>query len=113
MAIDTCSIWQGIITGAVGGALAGLTVWGAGQLQRKWLECLHRKRVNSWLKENIPDKYGNKHRSTRAIASWTNLSEDRVRYICSIHDDIYLSTGEKEDVWGIYGVGRNKEDNKK
>ncbi len=108
MAVDICSIWQGIVIGAVGGALAGLTVWGVGQLQRKWLERLHKYRIYSWLKTNLPDKDANEYRSTRAIASWNNLNEDRVRYICSIHDDIYLSTGGKEDMWSIYGVGRKK-----
>jgi len=112
MAVNICSIWEGIVIGAVGGAFAGLTVWGIGQLQRKWLERLHKYRIYSWLKTNLPDKDANEYRSTRAIASWNNLNEDRVRYICSIHDDIFLSTGEKEDMWSIYGVGRKKKKQK-
>lgn len=46
-----------------------------------------------------------KFRSTRAIASWNNLTEDRVQYICSIHKKIYLSTSEKEDLWSLYERG--------
>ena len=51
---------------------------------------------------NTGDDQGNAYRSTRAIASWTNLTEDRVRYICSIDDRIFLSTGEREDLWSLY-----------
>jgi hypothetical protein len=29
------------------------------------------------------------------------IAEDRVRYICSIHPKIKLSTGDNEDLWGI------------
>jgi hypothetical protein len=45
---------------------------------------------------------GYRFRSTRAISSWNNFTEDRVRYLCSIDKRIYLSTGQKEDIWGIY-----------
>lgn len=49
-------------------------------------------------KRNI---YKEQWRSTRTIASYCNVTEDRVRYICSIDKRICLSTGEKEDLWGI------------
>ena len=44
---------------------------------------------------------GREYRSTRAIASGTNLPEARVREICSIHPKIHLSTGEKPDKWRL------------
>ena len=96
------SIWDGIIIGAAGGAIAGLTVWLAQYTHTKTIEYRNKKRVYKWLKEYTTNEPGEQFRSTRAIASWNNLTEDRVRYICSIHDKIFLSTGEKEDMWGIF-----------
>jgi hypothetical protein len=104
--MSTDSIVEGIIIGAVGGAAAGLTVPFVQYLHEKVVVCREKKRVYEWLHKNTEDSVGKRHRSTRTIASYTNLTEDRVRYICSIHQAIYLSTGEKPDFWGIYGVGR-------
>ena len=66
----------------------------------KKIEYRDKTRVYNWLYEATKDEEL-KWRSTRAIASYNDLTEDRVRYICSIHDKIKLSTGEKEDLWGI------------
>lgn len=52
-------------------------------------------------------------RSTRTIASYNNLTEDRVRYICSSDERIVLSTGEKEDRWGITEFTRPDNDDQK
>ena len=97
-------IIEGIIIGAVGGAFAGLAVSLVGYLHRKTIECIDKKNVYSWLRGNTKDADGERYRSTRTIASYNNLTEDRIRYICSIHKDIYLSTGEKTDHWGVYGI---------
>jgi hypothetical protein len=96
------TIWNGIIIGAAGGAIAGLTVWIVQYSHTKWVERCEKDRVYKWLKENTSNEPGEQFRSTRAIASWNNLTEDRVRYICSIHNKIFLSTGEREDMWGIF-----------
>ncbi len=96
------SIWDGIIIGGAGGAIAGITVWLVQWAHTKVTERRDKKLIYEWFKSNTSDKPGEQFRSTRAIASWNNLTEDRVRYICSIHDKIFLSTGEKEDMWGIY-----------
>jgi hypothetical protein len=98
-------IWDGIIIGGAGGAIAGLTVSLVGYAHTKILELVHKHRVFKWLQNNTSNDEGNRYRSTRAIASWNNLTEDRVRYICSIHKKIYLSTGQKEDRWSVYGLG--------
>jgi sialic acid synthase SpsE len=108
MAIDTCNIWQGIVVGAVGGSLAGLTVWCISEIKRMMLECSHKKRLFNWMKENTEDLPEKRYHSTRKIASWNNLTEDRVRYICSQQDEIYQSTGKAEEMWGVYGIGREK-----
>lgn len=94
-------ILDGIIIGSVGGALAGITT-----LLFQWIKngiyiSRDKKRVYKWLNEvHMKDK-NYEYRSTRTIASWTNLTEDRVRYICSIHKKIHLSVGEKEDSWKL------------
>ncbi|WP_128755366.1 hypothetical protein [Aquimarina sediminis] len=41
-------------------------------------------------------KKGAAWRSTRAIASHNNLTEDRVRYVCSNSKKVILSISEKE-----------------
>jgi len=95
-------VWDGIIIGGAGGSIAGLTVWIVKYAHTKSIEMLEKQRVYEWLKANTSNEPGEQFRSTRAIASWNNLTEDRVRYVCSIHNKIFLSTGEKEDMWGIY-----------
>jgi hypothetical protein len=98
-------IWNGIIVGGAGGAIAGLTVSLVLYVYNKSVERLHMRRIYKWLKSDASNEAGKKYRSTRAIASWNNLTEDRVRYICSIHKEIYLSTRQQEDMWSLYDHG--------
>ena|SRR6266850_1889425 len=98
-------IWDGIAIGGAGGAIAGLTVSLVHYIQRKTVEFVQKRRVYNWLMDKTTNEEGQQYRSTRAIASWNNLTEDRVRYICSIHKKIYLSTGEREDLWSLYERG--------
>ena len=95
------TIVDGIVIGACGGAFAGVTVWTVQLIHTKITEARHKTRLYEWLRAHTSDEEGNRFRSTRAIASWNNLPEDRVRYVCSIHEKIFLSTGEKEDLWGL------------
>lgn len=76
-------IWSGIIIGASGGAIAGITVWGVDLIYKNILEQIHLRRVHDYLLENTEDVEGKRFRSTRTIASFNYLTEDRVRYICS------------------------------
>ncbi len=103
------SVLDGIIIGGSGGAIAGVTVWLLRLGSTKLLERSHKKRLYNWLKENTSEE-GKQYRSTRAIASWNNLTEDRVRYICSIHKKIFLSTGPEEDRWSLYEIARREEE---
>lgn len=99
------SIWDGIIIGGAGGAIAGITVYLVKFLHESWEESRDKNTVYKWLKKNTSDDGSNNKptfRSTKAISSWCNLTPDRIRYICSIHDDIFLSTGKKEDMWSLY-----------
>ena len=102
------SIWDGIIIGAVGGALAGVALWCIQSIKIKYVEFIHKRRVYNWLYKETKHKDSKKWRTTRAIASYNYLTEDRVRYICSIHEKIVLSTGEKEDLWGLKEFVRNQ-----
>jgi len=98
------SIWDGIMIGGAGGAVAGVTVWLVQLAHSKFTESRDKERVYTWLKANTADEDKRAFRSTRAIASWTNLTEDRVRYICSVHGQIYLSTGKEGDMWSLYEI---------
>jgi hypothetical protein len=65
-------------------------------------------KVYGWLKDNSTEDGVNKFRSTRAIASHNNLSEQRVREICSKCPKIYQSTGSDPDMWSIHGRAPKK-----
>ena len=60
--------------------------------------------VHTWLRENTFENEGMAYRTTRAIASWTKLPEDRVRYICSIDERIHLSASDREGVLTLHEV---------
>ncbi|WP_454441485.1 hypothetical protein [Vibrio bathopelagicus] len=100
--MSVTTIFDGIIIGGSGGAIGGLTVYLVQTIHKSIKEKTESKRVFNWLIENTSDEDGKKFRSTRAISSYTNLTEDRVRYICSTHEKIYLSTGKNEDRWSIH-----------
>jgi hypothetical protein len=102
--MDSQKISEGIIIGAVGGTAVGMAVSFTRYAHQKIVERIEMRRVHSWLRRNTKDKDQERYRSTRTIASWNNLTEDRVRYICSLHREIYLSTGKAEDMWGVYGI---------
>ncbi len=94
-------VWDGILVGGAGGAIAGLTVSLVSYAYSKTNEIKHKGRVYRWLKGESEKPVAKDYRSTRAIASNNDLTEDRVRYICSIHTKIYLSTGKEEDMWSL------------
>jgi hypothetical protein len=96
------TVMDGVIIGGAGGAIAGITVYLVQYLHTKAKDWLEARSVYTWLKMNTVDERGRRYRSTRAIASWCNLTEDRVRQLCSHHKGIYLSTGKAEDMWSIY-----------
>ena len=94
----TQGLLNDIISTSFGGAAAGLALYG---MQALFI-ALGVKRdtcqVHSWMKRER--KAGrDKYRSTRAIASNNNLTEARVRFICS-HDVRWrLSLGDEPDMW--------------
>jgi len=102
MRLET-SIIDGIVIGGAGGAIAGIAIWLLNVTQQAIRNFTHKRRVFLWMEENTKDETGKRFRSTKAIASWNNLTENRVKYICSTHKYIYQSTGKDGEMWGIYG----------
>lgn len=91
-------ITKKILIGAGVTVLSGLVLY----LPRFFINYVEKKRVYDWLKSNTSSEVDSTFRSTRTISSHCNLTEDRVRAICSTHKKIHLSTGQKEDMWSIY-----------
>ncbi|MBZ0113515.1 MAG: hypothetical protein K8J08_13715 [Thermoanaerobaculia bacterium] len=104
MVADT--VGDGIFIGAAGGAAAGVIIWLIDRLRDCELEWREGRRILQWLEAVSAREDALKWRSTRAIASYNNLTEDRVRYVCSRHERIVLSTGNSE-VWAIKGRARD------
>ena len=98
--LNGAKIIEGIIIGSFGGA----AIWVINWIREKVNDSRDSERIYQWLLSNS-DEY--KVRSTRTIASFNNLTEDRVRYICSRHEKIFQSTGYKEDMWGLNEVVRS------
>lgn len=97
---------EGVLIGATGGAAAGLLLWLIKRLNEREIEWRESRRIQKWLDQVTKPDQAKKWRSTRAIASYNNLPEDRVRYLCSHHKKIVLSTKQKE-MWGIAGRARD------
>jgi hypothetical protein len=89
------------VGGAAGGAVAGLVLYGVQQLHVKIKDGHDTKRVMSWMRENAGKDSRMPYRTTRAIASHTNLTMDRVRYLCSHCPEIHMSRGVSEDLWTL------------
>jgi hypothetical protein len=95
------NVLDGIVVGGAGGAIAGLSVYLIQHLHNCVLNKIEGDRLHKWLSENSTLEK-QPFRSTRAIASHNNLTEDRVRFLCSRHKGIFLSTGREEDMWSIH-----------
>ena len=104
------TIIEGIIVGATGGLVAGLTLWIIGRLNEYEKEWHEKRRIYRWLDKVTKDDVSRPWRRTRAIASYTNLPEERVRYLCSHHEYIVQSSGDNE-VWSIKGRARDENNN--
>ncbi|WP_139332539.1 hypothetical protein [Aquipseudomonas alcaligenes] len=95
-------ITKGILVGAGGTILSGVLAFFFSPIPSLIINYIESKRIYTWLKNNSSEKSGDIFRSTRAIASHCNLTEERVRVLCSSHKKIFLSTGQKEDMWSIH-----------
>jgi len=100
------TFWDVLTVGAVGGALAGLRVWIVNLVKEITMTEIHKRRVYSWLYQRTQKGKGltvgspvNDPRwvSTLEIACFTNLTIERVRYICSVHKKIRPKI--EQDLW--------------
>ena len=100
---NRAKIVEGIVIGIGGGAGAGLVICGISYLREKWLESRHKKRIYKWLEKGIKSELPIcDFRSSYIIARYTNLTKDRVCYICAIHPNIRERLGkDSEDTWNI------------
>lgn len=89
------------VGGAAGGAVAALVVLGVQAVSAAWRTRRDAQNIYQWLVCNT-EKDHHPFRSTRTIASYNDLTEDRVRYVCSQDPRIKLSTGKAEDMWSIH-----------
>ncbi len=96
-------IWVTIL----GGIIAGIILLIVNYISKKIQEEKDKKKVFDYLRSIVKDEEGKRWVSTRKIASYNKLPENRVRYICSIHNNLVLSTGDKEDMWGLQGISRD------
>jgi hypothetical protein len=93
---------DGIIVAAVGGAIAGLVIWIVELIRQCILKKCHTNRIEKWLKKNSNLPKPLEWRSTRTIASHNNLTEDRIRFICSHSNKIQLNTADgnnSDELW--------------
>lgn len=90
-----------IISTSFGGAAAGLALYLVQLGHAAYRDRRDSRIVFDWMTEQASPRHGWKFRSTRSIASHTNLTEDRVRYLCSTCKNIALSTGKEDDMWTI------------
>lgn len=90
---------NGIIVAFIGGTIGGIVIWLIGLIQNYILNHCHTKRLEKWLETSNFE-----WNSTRAIASHNNLTEDRVRFLCSYSKNIQLNTkdgNESNEVWKL------------
>lgn len=86
-----------------------MILWIVGRLNDYEIKWREERRVYKWLDTVTSSADAKKWRATRAIASYTNLPEDRIRYLCSHHTKIVLSIKDKE-MWGIAGRARDEDE---
>lgn len=87
----------GILIGAAGGSLSTFFI---GRKLNKNKDKKDSEAVYDWLNANTSSGTYI-WRKTIAIAEGTNLTEARVRDICSTHPKIRQSLGPNKDLWGI------------
>jgi len=109
--VMSITVLEGIVIGGIGGAIAGLALWFVQSLKEIRKEQTDKDRVYNYLLKKtkkhrgpyIPWNTANDQRwvSTINIAAYTNLTQDRARYICSSHEKIILNDELLEEKWAI------------
>ena len=96
--------WEPLMVSMVGLTATRLIFRVLNRISAERKDALEKQRVYGWLQEvTISENALMNWRSTRAIASYNNLTHDRVRDLCNYHDEIVQHHTEKE-LWGIKGI---------
>lgn len=94
-------LWNDIIStsigGAAGGAVAGLALYWVQHLHQSLKDSSETRRILKWMQAELD--VGFDTRSTKMIASFTNLPMDRVRHLCSHSPKIHMYPGSEDDIW--------------
>ena len=95
--------WEPLMVSMVGLTATRLIFRVLNRISAERKDALEKQRVYGWLQEvTISENTLMNWRSTRAIASYNNLTLDRVRHLCNHHESIVQHHTEKE-LWGIKG----------
>ncbi|MDH7445518.1 hypothetical protein [Aquimarina sp. 2201CG14-23] len=101
--MDPSRIYEGLIIAVVG----AVALIGINYLIKRYKERRDTHKIEAWLTEATTNKDSQKQwRSTRAIASHNNLTEERVHAICSASKKIVLSTSVKNEDKAMWGIKR-------
>jgi hypothetical protein len=96
-------LWNDIIStsigGAAGGAVAGLVLYWVQHLHQGFKDSSETRRILKWMQAELD--VGFNTRSTKMIASFTNLPVDRVRHLCSHSSKIHMYPGAEDDIWTV------------
>ena len=111
--VSDSNVWKDLFVAAVGGASAGGIIWLCAWLRTLWMSSRDKNKVYNWLDANVTPKTERHWYSSRNIASHTNLTQDRVRYVGSIDERVVLSTGDNPDRWGLKGRSDNEVNKKR
>lgn len=87
-----------IIVGLVGGISAGIGIWVIDRIRDAFLFDRDEKRIIKFFNDHQKDTYD--MRNTFRIASEVNLTESRVRHVCSYSDKV-VRNQLKDELWDL------------
>lgn len=91
--IMSVTLLEGMVIGGVGGTIAGLTIWLIQLLKDYVTKQADKKTVYNTLEKMTKTTIIKPlFVSTIDLVAYTNLTKDRVRYICFIHEKIIHKT---------------------
>jgi hypothetical protein len=94
-------MWDSLTRDLVLSLVSGLIGFFAKKIWDAIKDQLHSRRIYSWMQAQSRIPGAPTFRSTKTIASHTNLTQERVTELCSRHSKIYLSVGDKDGRWSI------------
>lgn len=133
--MNISNVLEGIIIGGMGGAAACLALWGVQCLREKRKNKVDKETVYKCLKKRTKEYNTHFHDgtgpgwffiSTIDLSICASLPPDRIRYICSVHENIIpmrkhdvaivfrkeITKEDFEDRWGLREFGNKDFDEK-